>query len=721
MKLGKLIWRELVWQRPFTEDAVFDVLSHLASTGSRGAMIFEARGRGGKVRYLIGAEESRIHIIENVFKSHGKVNFTSICQSSRKAAAGAAQIRTSRKLLSLNTDTSMAVLRAGLAALANTGEHEELCVQIILGCSYTPQNIPADMQDPTASWLEIITGTVKKATSDMVKSAKEKAEQNSFQAIIRIGSSNRHNYIGKLNDLTSAFRILESAGVKIYLSEESTDKLNNAAVPFRFPLRLSVKEISAFTLLPVGEDELPGSVPLHPKCLLPPTWYKEPLCKNENRTFALSVNGKKLSIPPKDALEHTIILGPTGSGKSVCMLNQIIADINAGRGVLVIDPKQDLADSILERIPKERANDVVVLDPTAPNPVGFNPLSCAEGQDKELAADTVLSVLSEIFSDSWGVRTQDILSAALLTLMDVEGASMMWLPEMLTNAAFRADLTSKAKDEIALKPFWKRFKAMSDYERRQHIEPVLNKLRQFLMRPKLRNVLGQSKPKFNLNDLFTKSKIVLVPLNKGVLGADAAKLLGSLLVGLTWTLALGRANIPQEKRKMVCLYIDELQEYIGGISGDLASALAEARGMGLAITMAHQYRDQLPPLLRSGIDANARNKIIFGLTGKDAKEVAILSEGADAIDFVSLPRYHIYASLQNGGKNTGWVQGVTLPPPEPLQSAAELRAISMVRYGTPAEQIEAELMAIFKDTPPEDPKKFRQSSINRKRKEKKDD
>ncbi len=92
---------------------------------------------------------------------------------------------------------------------------------------------------------------------------------------------------------------------------------------------------------------------------------------------------------------------------------------------------------------------------------------------------------------------------------------------------------------------------------------------------------------------------------------------------------------------MVCLYIDELQEYIGGISGDLASALAEARGMGLAITMAHQYRDQLPPLLRSGIDANARNKIIFGLTGKDAKEVADLSEGAGTLEFALLPKHPV--------------------------------------------------------------------------------
>lgn len=59
----------------------------------------------------------------------------------------------------------MAVLRAGLAALANTGENEELVIQIVLGASYGPLPLSSGMQEPNASWLEIITGTVQKATS----------------------------------------------------------------------------------------------------------------------------------------------------------------------------------------------------------------------------------------------------------------------------------------------------------------------------------------------------------------------------------------------------------------------------------------------------------------------------------------------------------------------------------------------------------------------------
>lgn len=694
------------------------MLAHLSTAVGRGPVIFEARGCGGRVRYLLGADAKRLHMVERILQAHGKVHFESIYQHPRKKAAGAAQLRTSKKLLSLNTDTSMAVLRAGLAALAHTPEHEELIVQVILGPSYGPTPLSDGLQDPNASWLEIIAGTVQKASADVVKSARTKAEQSGFQAVIRIGSSNKANYINPLHDLAAAFRILESAGVKLYLSNENPERLSNATVPWKFPLKLSVKELAGFLLLPVGEDSLPGTAPLHPQTMLPPQFYQEPKGVADGRTFAVSMDGRKLSISPRDALEHTILLGPTGAGKSTALLSLILADINAGRGVLVIDPKFDLANDVLERIPAHRRKDVVVLDSTSSAPVGFNPLALAPGQDKELVADTVLSVLKEVFADSWGVRTQDILSAALLTLMETEGATLMWLSELLTNDKFRAKVTAKVTDEIALKPFWRRFEAMTPYARTQQIEPVLNKMRSFLLRPKLRDCLGQSQPKFHLQDLFTKSKIVLVPLNKGLLGGEAARLLGSLIVGLTWTLALGRAGLPAEKRKMVSMYIDELQDYLS-LPTDLSSALAQARGMGLAITMAHQYRDQLPPLLRSGVDANARNKIVFGLNGKDAKDMAALREELTAQDFMLLPRYHVYANLQNHGKNTGWMQGVTIPKSDPLQSAVDLRAESMKLYGTPAEEVERAMAEIFRETtpPPEETaKKFKPSSINRRRK-----
>lgn len=422
----------------------------------------------------------------------------------------------------------------------------------------------------------------------------------------------------------------------------------------------------------------------------------QPHQSQTDRTFALSVDlaPKKLSISPKDSLEHTHIIGPTGSGKSTVMQHLILADIKAGRSVLVLDPKADLVNDVLARIPENRAGDVVVIDPSDCIPVGFNPLGFTSYRNKALIADAVLSVLREIWSDGWGVRTQDILSASLLTLAEIDGASLLWLQPLLTDSTFRRKIVSQIKDKVGLMPFWSEFEALTELQRQQWIAPISNKLRQFTLRSCLRNVIGQAHPKFDLTELFTKRKIVLVPLNKGLIGGESARLLGSLIVGLTWTLALSRAQLPAERRHLVSVYIDELQDYLS-LPTDLSDALAQARGLGVGMTLAHQYRDQLPPEVRAGVDANCRNKIMFGLNSKDAKDIAAMAPELTAEDLMALPRYQVYTSFQSSGKSTGWVLGRTLPPVPALRGPVELRAQSMETYGIPAEDVEAKYLKMF--------------------------
>ena len=377
------------------------------------------------------------------------------------------------------------------------------------------------------------------------------------------------------------------------------------------------------------------------------------------------------------------------------LLNMILSDIHAGRSVLVIDPKADLVNDVLARIPDSRRDDVVVLDPSSSAPVGFNPLSFRGFRDKTLLADAILAAFREIFSDTFGIRSQDYFSAALLTLADMKGSNLLWLPPLLTDEHFRGKIVAQVKDEVALKPFWQQYEAMKESERRTQVETVLNKLRQLLFRPGLRNVLGQSKPKFDFADLFYERKIVLVPLNKSLIGAESARLLGSLIIGMTWTLALARADIPKEKRHIINVYIDELQDYLA-LPTDLADALAQARGLGVGITMAHQYRSQLTSQLKAGIDANARNKICFGLSGPDAKEMAAQASELTAQDFMNLPRYSIYANVQYHGRSTGWMMGKTLPPPPELRLPADLKAYSDQRYGVPAEETEAAYLKLLR-------------------------
>ena len=693
----EIVWREVFLQRPYEMETLHDILTHLASLTSRGPIIWEARSKNGVMRYLLGTHKGSVTRIQEVLKAHNSVQFAK--GVTREAVSDARKLKISKPVLSLNTEVCAAMIRASIAALTGAKRDAECVVQIVLGAPHTPAPVSRNTYDPTATWLDVVLGNVHRASSDQHRVMRDKAEQYSFEAVVRIGISGDHTST-RMNNIISALRTLESAGVHIRAEAEKPEHLNIATLPWRMPLRLSVKETACFMLLPAGEEELPGTPGLHPKLMLPPKWYKEPSYASSDRCFAVSLGSekKRLSIIPKDALEHTVFLGPTGAGKSTAMQSLILSDIRAGRSVLVIDPKADLVTDILARIPDERKDDVVVIDPSDPCPVGFNPLSY--NQDPTLTADSILAVFQELFSQNWGIRSADILSGALLTLAKIKGSNLLWLPPLLTDAAFRKKITSQIHDPVALQPFWNHFEEMKDAERRTEIAPVLNKLRQITYRPGLRNVLGQSEPKFSLTDLFYKRKIVLVPLNKGLVGAESARLLGSLIVGLTWSLALSRANLPPEKRHMVSIYIDELQDYLS-LPTSFSDALAQARGLGVAYTVAHQYRGQLPPDIKAGIDANCRNKIIFGLNSEDAKDMAEESPDLLPLDFMTLPRYQIYTTFQSGGRSTGWISGQTLPPSPSVRMAAECKAESMKRYGVPAEETEAELIHIMSPREPE--------------------
>lgn len=712
MTTKEFVWREVSIQRPYEAETLWDILTHIAALTSRGPVVWEARCRAGRMRYLIGTPKWSVSRVQEVFKAHANAQFTEGVQ--REPVTEARKVKISKPVLSLNTEVSAAMIRAALAAMTGAQSDAECVVQIVLGAAFAPSITPKNLPDPNATWLQAMLGSVHSASPEQRKAVREKAEQYTYDAVIRIGISGDHTNT-RLHNIISALRTLESAGVHIRTEKEQPEHLDTASLPWRMPLRLSVKELACFLLLPAGEEELPGTPGLHPKLLLPPKWYREPRYISEQRHFAASLDSepKSLSISPKDALEHTILLGPTGSGKSTAMQHLILSDIRAGRSVLVLDPKADLVTDLLERIPEERKDDVVVIDPSDPTPVGFNPLMY--NKDPSLTADAILAVFQELFAQNWGIRSADVLGGALLTLARVKGSNLLWLPQLLTDENFRRNIVSQVKDPIALEPFWRHYEGMKDTERRTEIAPVLNKLRQITYRPGLRNVLGQSEPKFSLADLFLKRRIVLVPLNRGLIGAESARLLGSLIVGLTWTLALSRANVAPEKRHMVSVYVDELQDYLS-LPTSFSDALAQARGLGVAYTVAHQYRGQLPPDIKAGIDANCRNKIIFGLNSDDAKDMAAQAPELLPLDFMTLPRYQIYTSFQSGGRSTGWISGQTMPPVPPIRMAAEIKAESMRRYGVPAEETEAVLIRLMARPEPEPEPAVTDAPIGRRKK-----
>jgi hypothetical protein len=278
-----------------------------------------------------------------------------------------------------------------------------------------------------------------------------------------------------------------------------------------------------------------------------------------------------------------------------------------------------------------------------------------------------------------------------------DDATLVMLPLLLTNAGFRRSLTTGLRDPLALEPFWAWYDNLTEGERAQAIAPLMNKLRQWLLRPSLRAVLGQRQPRFHLRQVFTERKILLVPLRKAILGPEAAALLGSLVVAELWQAIQARAAIPASKRHPVMVYIDEVQDYLH-LPTDLGDALAQARGFGVGFTLAHQFLGQLPLPMRAAVLSNARSKVCFQLAQEDALQLAKGHPELGPEDFTSLGQFQVYASLFARGAVTPYASGTTLPPSAPSGDPQRIKRISRERYGRPLDEIEAGFTALLTGT-----------------------
>ncbi len=404
----------------------------------------------------------------------------------------------------------------------------------------------------------------------------------------------------------------------------------------------------------------------------------------------------RVNISQEDRREHVHILGPTGVGKSTLLLNLALQDIDDGSiGVGVIDPKGDLVRELLERIPPRHADRIVLIDPSIrERPVGLNILECDDPAQRELVTDGVVAIFRKSFERFWGPRTDDVLRAALLTLLRHPETTITEVPLLLLDRRVRSRLTKNLGDPVGLKPFWQEYDAQTDGQRLQMVGPVLNKLRTFLLRPTVRNVLGQSRSTIDLHEVIDRQGILLVNLAKGELGEETSRLLGAFVMSRIWQAATARSRRPEIWRPDFNLYLDEFHDYLY-LPQSIDEILAQARAYRLNLTLANQHLAQLHESTRQALTANARTRIAFQLGPDDARVVARDFEPMTVHQLQSLARFQIAVRLNVDGHTLPPFTGTTLPMPSGLGEghAAELKFKSVQRYGRPVAEVEAEIVA----------------------------
>lgn len=406
--------------------------------------------------------------------------------------------------------------------------------------------------------------------------------------------------------------------------------------------------------------------------------------RNERQRFELGLDARR---------RHLYVLGKTGMGKTTLLQNILAEDIAAGRGVAVIEPHGDLAESVLDLVPKRRTNDVIVFDPADTDfPIAFNPLRVPAGADSTVVADGVLSAFQKTFGldESHAPRLLHIFRNCLLSLVEIPGATLLSVQRLLIDEAYRKTVIAQTTNPV-VRGFWlDEFGKWKHQDRTAFIASLQNKLGAFLTNEKLQRVLGQSDSKLDLREVMDNKGILVVNLSKGRIGENASDLLGTLLVTSLQIAAMTRANIPEEQRQDFSIVIDEFQNYA---TPAIATFLSEARKYRTHMILSHQYTAQLPDEILAAVIGNVGSMAVFQI-GTDDAELFERQLGGDvtAANLMNIPKYHAYCRLLMGGMPSPPFSMTTIPPNQSRANrSGSVRRRSRQQYAKRREHVDAEI------------------------------
>ena len=203
------------------------------------------------------------------------------------------------------------------------------------------------------------------------------------------------------------------------------------------PFILNTEEIATIWHIPEQQLEIPNLEIVKSKKIqwplnLPMSTDKSNVCTIWRTSFR---NDKRYFwIWEIDRRRHVYIIWKTWMWKSSLLENMINSDIQNWKWVWIIDPHWDLCENILKLIPKNRINDVVLIDPSDKwFPVSLNMLECNNPNQYNLVASSLIWVFKKLYSHSWWPRLEHILRNAILALVENQWTTILWILKILEN------------------------------------------------------------------------------------------------------------------------------------------------------------------------------------------------------------------------------------------------------------------------------------------------
>ena len=643
------------------------------------------------------------HVEEpNIFTEKGHVAFAALKQSKEAYMP----LKTYREIPSDS-------LAAVTSALSKMDDNEGAIIQFLIrgtgsswkseGKSYV-SSIKKKEADPNEATFE--------TSQKILEKIDEKTTKSAFETMIRVvvSTQNKETSEAHLRNIKNAFSQFDSD-----LNELTSPKIwIKAGFMMNFIYKFFPAFEMPFTKLTstLTVDELASMFHIPNKTLETPfiQWLKAKSApvSSEVPTGGGSFIGygyyrgvrRPVHLHLRDRMRHMYIIGKTGVGKSELLKEMIKQDINEGKGVCVIDPHGDLIDDALRYIPPERAEDVILFDPSETSrPMGLNLLEASTEGQKHFITGAIINLMYKLYDPQRtgiiGPRFEHAVRNAMLTIMSEPGSTFIEIVRVITDQKFVQELLPKVKDPIVRRYWTDQIAQTSDFHKSEVLDYIVSKFGRFVTNKMMRNIIGQSKSSFDFRDVMDNGKILLINLSKGKLGEENSTFLGLLIIPKILAAAMSRVDTPEEDRKDFFLYVDEFQNFA---TPDFAVILSEARKYHLSLTVANQFIGQMDEEVKNAVFGNVGTMISFRVGVTDASYLAReFQPRFSESDLINIERFHAYMkTIVNNEPVEPFSVDMTkdisiLKGQRNEKIALAIIQLSKLKFGRPKELVEAEI------------------------------
>lgn len=556
-------------------------------------------------------------------------------------------------------------------------------------------------QPPTKQSLSYEAGLTRKlvgrlnASDDEIRDRTEKLKHPNFSAVGRVAVLAQPEHVRALTGNIMKSLAATATGANRLAGYTRTNRktieaVNLASTPWQFPAQVNTTELASLISWPTGRPYIAGLARSRTRIMHVP--QSVPVSGVGATVIGASnAQGKerKIAIEAVDMLKHVHIMGPTESGKTSLAAYMAEQTMKNGSGLVLIETKGDLFRAIMERVPPKRIDDVIVWDVDDTDYyLGFNFLRQSSSRS---AIDELNALMGRLFPES-GVLTTGPLYHGLHALAEHPKGTLIDLMALLDprneeEKRWRLDLIASLKKR-EIRRYWEDYIKQDAATQSRNAEPLKRRMWQFIGRAEIKNSLGQSESTFYMDDVVRDGKILLINLNSVRIG-DGAGILGSLLLSSLWN----SVRSVQHEREVI-LYMDEFQNFINlSATTSPSDMLAMSRSFGLGLVLAHQHLGQITDReLSDALLANARSKIVFQTTDRDARTMA--SEFGSLVrpdDLMNLQRREAIARVATSSGVSEPFTMRTLDLGPGTSRPSEIRRLSRQKYGRAADDVDREI------------------------------